>query len=274
MPNNTTVNKVIINGVTRLDLTGDTATPSDVAQGKTFHDAAGILQTGTASGGGGDSWSWMGKNPIKIATPLDEKVFLKDTAFATWTPSTTATTLVASTNLSAQTIDLASYDYVIHVLFHTHFNYGTGRTGKNYIINYYATYGHILYSRCGNTLNSLRNNTPNTATSMNIPIYYGLIYKNSQGAEALYSSGAYGVYNSSTPASVTLSATSVTIKTPQIQARCNSSYFSTANCSAVNQDTSYYESKIELWRVDFQTSLCGGACTKTLHDMWLKGGII
>lgn len=53
MPNNSTVNKVIINGITRLDLTGDTATPSDVAQGKTFHDAAGILQTGTASGGGG-----------------------------------------------------------------------------------------------------------------------------------------------------------------------------------------------------------------------------
>lgn len=44
-------NKIIINGETYIDLTGDTATAEDVASGKTFHLADGTQTTGTASGG-------------------------------------------------------------------------------------------------------------------------------------------------------------------------------------------------------------------------------
>lgn len=51
------VNKVVYGGNTLIDLTSDTATASDVAQGKTFHLADGTQATGTASGGGGSS-SW------------------------------------------------------------------------------------------------------------------------------------------------------------------------------------------------------------------------
>ena len=47
------VNKVSINGSDVIDLTADTATAADVAQGKTFHLASGALATGTASGGSG-----------------------------------------------------------------------------------------------------------------------------------------------------------------------------------------------------------------------------
>ena len=45
------VSKVILNGVTEIDLTGDTATAQDVAQGKTFHLASGVQGAGTATGG-------------------------------------------------------------------------------------------------------------------------------------------------------------------------------------------------------------------------------
>ena len=44
-------NKVIINGATELDLTGDTATAADVAAGKTFHLASGAAAVGTATPG-------------------------------------------------------------------------------------------------------------------------------------------------------------------------------------------------------------------------------
>ena len=47
------VNKVILGSETLLDLTGDTATAADVAEGKTFHLANGVQAVGTASGGGG-----------------------------------------------------------------------------------------------------------------------------------------------------------------------------------------------------------------------------
>lgn len=50
---NSTVNKVVLGTETLLDLTGDTATAEDVAEGKTFHLASGVQATGTASGGGG-----------------------------------------------------------------------------------------------------------------------------------------------------------------------------------------------------------------------------
>lgn len=46
---NTTVNKVILGNETLLDLTADTATAADVAQGKTFHLASGVAAVGTAS---------------------------------------------------------------------------------------------------------------------------------------------------------------------------------------------------------------------------------
>lgn len=46
------VNKVVFKTETLIDLTSDTAVASDVAEGKTFHDASGALVTGTASGGG------------------------------------------------------------------------------------------------------------------------------------------------------------------------------------------------------------------------------
>ena len=40
-------NKIILNGQTLIDLTQDTATAADVAQGKTFHNAAGVSTTGS-----------------------------------------------------------------------------------------------------------------------------------------------------------------------------------------------------------------------------------
>jgi len=44
-------NKFVVNGVTRLDLTGDNVTAADVAEGKIFHLPSGVQATGTASGG-------------------------------------------------------------------------------------------------------------------------------------------------------------------------------------------------------------------------------
>ena len=45
-------NKVIINGVTVIDLTGDTAEEADVRAGVTFHKRTGEPGVGTSAGGG------------------------------------------------------------------------------------------------------------------------------------------------------------------------------------------------------------------------------
>lgn len=48
-------NKIELNGEILLDLTQDTATEADVAEGKTFHRADGVIATGTMVAGGGST---------------------------------------------------------------------------------------------------------------------------------------------------------------------------------------------------------------------------
>ena len=50
------INKVIVNGETKLDLTADTATVDNVQKGFTFHDATGVLRTAVANVGGIDGY--------------------------------------------------------------------------------------------------------------------------------------------------------------------------------------------------------------------------
>lgn len=45
------INKIIVDGVTKIDLTQDTATADKVLEGYTFHDATGSLLTGTMKAG-------------------------------------------------------------------------------------------------------------------------------------------------------------------------------------------------------------------------------
>lgn len=51
MANNQYVNKLVVNGVTKLDLSGDTITADKLASGYTAHDASGAPITGTGSVG-------------------------------------------------------------------------------------------------------------------------------------------------------------------------------------------------------------------------------
>ena len=61
-------------------------------------------------------FSWMGEDPVLVTTYSD-KVYLKDTDYATWTPSTTATKIVSGGDL-AQVSRSYDYDYVIFGKFH------------------------------------------------------------------------------------------------------------------------------------------------------------
>lgn len=262
MPNNTTVNKVIINGTTRLDLTGDTAIPSDVALGKTFHDAAGILQTGTAP-----NWTWMGRNPTLRATCVNVKTFLKDTGFNTWTPSTTSTVITASADCSTYAVDFTKHDFVIFTKGHTHLEYNSGAAVKAKISDQYYTSYFFAYTYWN--ISSWADPTVRgTPTSGKSSVHNATLYTTSSGSTNLNTSSALGIYPSAPTA--TVSPTSIKPVRPAMNAVCSAYYFSTDNAQKVNKNTSYYELKVELWLVDFQTTPYG-ALVAAQKDISLHG---
>lgn len=287
MPNQY-VNKVVFGNQTLLDLTTDTVTPSVLMEGYTAHDKSGALIIGTATqggsvtqdqdgfivlpptgGGSSVNWSWMGKNPTKVKTLLNEKVYLKDTDYATWTPSGTTSTLVASQTLNNETINLGLYDAIIVYRFHSHFEYGSGGTAKGKMLELVYGNSNIYCGRPSNTA-SWTSGIYSSSTSVTPIGGVACIYTDNQGNEVFSNSSYYGVYVSggfNSSYSVANSVMTITPVTPIVNARCNSTYFSETNASVVDQSTSYYEQSAELWRVDKWTSPIGTQVKEVLEIM-------
>lgn len=224
--------------------------------------------TVNVSGGGGGSW--MGSNATKVQTYTDQKVYLKDTAFADWTPVTTQTTLSSATSFPTYTGNYSSYDYYTVYKWHTHFEYN-GSQSASYIKDLYWEKIDVLYGYPSGASN-IASNTKTTFGTTSIGSRYIIDYITSGGVQS-YSSSAttYGVYPSFSTPTITGSGT-INTSFPTVYARCNSTYFSTASASYVDKDASYYEITAELWSVDSGTS-AAGKLVDDVHSMWANGGI-
>lgn len=229
----------------------------------------------SVSGGGGDTWTWMGKNPTKLRTCLNEKVYLKDTGYATWTPSTSSSSIVSPKNLTSFDVTVSEGDYILWYRFHAHFEYGSGATNNAKPTDYYWVRACILYG-VRNSLSDMTNDTFSSSGMTGIAQYGGFDYYNSSGVLEYTPSALYTVYPSAwTFAQTSFSNNRLNISpvTATISARCNNTYFSTTNASAVDKDASYFEQVMEAWQVDVGTSVFGGEGNE-VHDMWLDGYII
>lgn len=220
------------------------------------------------AGGGGDSWSWMGKNPTLVKDYGTTKVWLKDSDFNTWTPSTTAAVITASSALSSYTVDLTSYDYYVYMQFVAEFFYNSGATGTSQPLKYMADGAYSCYSTASNYTN-FNAGAGNVALTAGGSVYRGLHYLNTSGADAYAYNTSYSIYPS-TFSAPSASLTTITPNAPAISARCSNSYFTTANAAQVNKDTSYYEYAVQIWRVDRGTSDNGFGYAH-VRDMWLNG---
>ena len=69
---------------------------------------------------------------------------------------------------------------------------------------------------------------------------------------------------------IALSVNDVTVRFPKINAKCSATYFSTTAAAEVDQDNSYYEITVRLYRVIKWTSP-NGATVKNVIDMWQNG---
>ena len=207
--------------------------------------------------GGGDTWSWMGRNPTKVQTFTSEHVLFKDTDFASWTWTTTNTTIRAAQTLGSISMNNA-YDYILLYRYYAHYDYGNW--SPTYAITEYAMTGATGLIRYANSTSSIQQETTSAflttsfGTTGNVAYYY-----NSSGTLAGKGDVTYGLYmqNMNMPS---VSFNTATFTSPILYARGYSSYFTSPALSNLDMEASYFDTSAEVWRVD----------TGTANPSWLR----
>lgn len=206
----------------------------------------------------------LGRNASILHSYDEAKVFLKDSGFNDWTPTTAETTLDNGVAYEALTLDTTNNDFIVFGKWHTHFEYANDADEKARIEDLYSktAFGIRGYT---NTIANMGTETISGIIVDNNPIGVNIIdYFNSSGTHAI-TVGSAGVYPQwLTP---TASVTGIIAKTPIVKGKCGAASFSTTSAGKVDKTRSYYEYKIDVWKVDKWTSIFG----KLIEDsvkMW------
>lgn len=201
-----------------------------------------------------DSWfdmsgalAWMGGGAELVTTFTLADVKLSATDFNTWTPSTTATDILATRTAGTfVATDAPNWNYFIVWETKIPIVYASAGTNKakplflasiiiNAILHRPSSYDNILASNFNNTVNA-------TAYTGNFLRYYGTT-TNSMTYTWSASYGLYGAATAATFSSATADSPTVTCKTPKIQARCSTTYMSTANAGYIDKDKTIISQK-------------------------------
>ena len=233
------------------DVSGTTALAGDVKSGKVIYGADGSPLTGSLL------WDWKGEDAELVKQVYASSVALKDTAYATWTPSTTALTAKASEAVDTFVADMANYSYLIHWRAFFQAAYADGTALKAAVDLEMAEIWQAIIRRPSSVANleagDFAGNACVTLYTAPLNIYY-----TTKGVRSYTYSISYGVYPLVTAAafsSTTSLTPTVTVKTPAITARCNSIYFSTGMAAAIDQENSVFRLKGELYRAKLRSTM-------------------
>lgn len=198
-------------------------------------------------------WNWIGANATLVSNFSDFSVALKDTEFNTWTPSTTAKEILATTTFGTISVDMKNYDYVIKWTFDTDLHYLTGATLKVMPIRQKAIAFAQTYRRPRYYSDFTAGNYNYNMASGNTTLAPVFLYYNGSGNPTVQISSAYGFYM--TPQSITLSSTTadtvtLTLPRPILYARCSTTYMATARAAEIDKDNSLLKLKCEVFRTD------------------------
>ena len=204
--------------------------------------------------------AWLGKDAELVDNAVYSKTdTLANTSFNTWTPSTTATTIVSSATAKTFEADLENYEYYLLWDCACDMDYTNASPTLK---------AHFLFSRCylvqqivkrPSTFANIQANNfdGNACTSLytsNFLRYYGT----TTGSVTYSWAANYGIYfgaEAATFSNATSNTPTVTIKTPTVSARCSTTYFSTGNAAKVNKTNSTYSFSGKLYRVKKKATL-------------------
>ena len=240
---------------TELTSIADAIRTKGGTQGSLTFPAGFVTAIGNISGGG--NANWMGKNPDMIFEPDADGVAFEDTPWATWTPTTTATTLSSAETYTSISINLADYDYLVHTQMYEALYYGSGSTAKARLTK--ACFDHWgIVTRYASNRTNLISATRNGNSATSVFSQALMDYYNTSGTQTVTMSWGYGLYPTATApslASSTAASTTLYVRQPQLNARCSTSYLTTANAGKVDSSASYYQLYYQVWRVDAGSSI-------------------
>ena len=223
-----------------------------------------ILPSG-GGGGGGLNGNWMGDNPTLMTGTgwsYSTTIYLKNTSYPAWTPSTTTTTI-----LSAGTdpvIEIAhnysaGYDYFLLCKVDVSVAYLSGATMLSAPTRFILVSGTEFFAY-PKTYAAFVNHSVDSATIATPASRYYLAYYNASGVfkfdQILYGT-AY--VNSGASISTSSGSTSATykIKLPAIYARCSPTYFDTARAAEVDVNNTTIKFDYSVYRIDAGTGANG-----------------
>lgn len=209
------------------------------------------------------AYDWMGEDAEFVSTILPTRTtLLKDTGFATWTPSATAKVIQASEALATTyTADMANYEYILEWLWDIQAAYNPGATKK---AQFYRAFGacHYCVTRRSNNTTSLGTNSGiyNTANSPYTSARFTRYY-NTSGVLSIQfalSHTFYPTFTAPTLSDTSSTTPTITFNTPAFNAKCNSSYMSTARAAELDQNNTTIKLKGNLYRVKRETNFMRG----------------
>lgn len=205
------------------------------------------------------STSYLGTNPVKIADYATQTVALSSTSFATWTPSTTYTTIYASSDVGTAVLDLVNYNYNIVWFFDIEYKYDGTESSVSKALRTCQCMQHSIYKNPTNLTNlQSQNFNGNHCTNL---VTAGLIdyYDTSSVKKLTYtvSTAAYLNPSYATFSNSTSNTPTITVKSPSIRFVCNNTYLSTSNCAKIDKANTKFTLRGELWRVDKDSVLQG-----------------
>lgn len=272
------------------DVSDTTAAASDVKSGKYFYAADGTKTLGTSAmqsksvtppqsanllvepdaGYAGLSSitvlpsSWYGTVPQYVGTYLSKDIKLSDTNWSNITPSNTAQEILASSTYTQQlsAIDIVNYDYVVRWTFRSTLSYDGSQTSSLLCYGVAANIYYVSGRRPNNYAQIISDTFNYNYCATDLAVNGIIDYLSSSGNRSITYTSAYGVC----PAFVaqSLSSTSsqtpnMTLKSPTINARCGTNYWSTSNATHVDPAKSSIHFQCDVYRVNKLTaSYIGG----------------
>ena len=206
--------------------------------------------------GGGNAtfyeYDFKGKLPELLEVIHEEETALADTLFNGWTPSTTAKSIQATETAGTFAANFAKYNYLLKWEFSFVPVLNEGATTKAQLIWEGADLWQSLNKRPSSLANIQAENLNGNASINYLTVPF-MRYYNTSGTATYTHSIAYGIYPSPTAATFSNSTSNtptVTVKTPAINARCNSTYFATARAPELDQAASKFRLVGKVYRVE------------------------